>query len=141
MNTRSISLRVLKAKQRAFYQSIESVHCPILNEDVAFTSEGFNHLLFESNRKPRKLSEQYLKLCCLDYAKEVIEKCVVISQTRVINRKIKGVEKTVTRYGLVHQISDGRRIRVILERIGDGKLKFLSVMPHDKSSKKPKKTP
>jgi hypothetical protein len=54
-----VDIRELINEKRAFYKSIVSLYCPILGETVYFTSEGFNHLLFESNRMPRKLSERY----------------------------------------------------------------------------------
>jgi hypothetical protein len=38
-------------------------------------------------------------------------------------------------YELVYKITERRTIRVIIERRNQGKYTFLSVMPHDKSSK------
>lgn len=131
-------IRQLKKQQRAFYANIVSVFCPILNDSVFFTSEGFNHLIYESNRMPRKIGEQFMKLKCLSEAPKVISKCHVISDTRQVQRKIKGIYKTVTRYELVHKVRKDTEIRVIVERIGTGKYRFLSVMPHGRKSK-PKK--
>lgn len=125
----------LKRQQRKFYKSVVSVFCPILDETVYFTSEGFVHLLYESNRQPRGISEQYLKLMCLTHAPDVIKNCTIITETRKIRRKLKGKWKEGVRYELVHEIVAGKKIRVIVERLGTGKHKFLSVMPHDKKSK------
>ncbi len=133
------NIRDLIKRQRKYYKSIASVNCPILQDTVYFTSEGFNHLLY-ANRKPRKLSERYMKLICLNSAKKVIKKCKVISETREVQRKIKGKLKTTIHHELVHEIKKSVKIRVIVEKIGSGKLKFLSVMPHNNRSK-PKKRP
>ncbi|MCL4353138.1 hypothetical protein M1615_01545 [Patescibacteria group bacterium] len=122
----------LKKKQKAFYKSIVSVFCPILNDTVYFTSEGFNHLLYDkSNRKPRKISEQFMKLQCLTHAPLVIRKCAFISETRLIERNIKGKKKLGVHYELVYEVKAGEKIRVIVEKIGTGKHKFLSVMRHN----------
>lgn len=131
--------RLIK-KQKVYYKRIGSVFCPILQDTVYFTSSGFNHLLYKSNRKPRKLSERYMKLKCLEHAPEVIKKCNVISETRQLEKKIKGRSKKVIYHELVYGIKKGIKIRVIVEKIGAGKLKFFSAMPHNNRSK-PKKRP
>ena len=127
-------------RQRKYYKSIVSVNCPILQGTVFFTSEGFDHLLYKTNREPRKLNERYMKLMCLNNARDVIKKCKVISETREVQRKIKGRRKVIIQHELVHEIKRGVKIRVVVEKIGSGKLKFRSVMPHNNRSK-PKKRP
>ena len=131
-----VNIYELKKKQRAFYKSIVSVFCPILNDTVYFTSEGFNHLLYDrSNRKPRKISEQFMKLACLTHAPLVIQKCTFISETRLIERIVKKKRKSGIHYGLVYEVSPRVKIRVIVEKIGTGKHKFLSVMRHSHNRK------
>lgn len=130
----------LTEKQRAYYKSIVSVFCPILQDTVFFTSEGFNHLLYRAHHRPRRLSERFMKLKCLDYATEVISKCSVISETREAQRKIKGIFKKVIWHELVYEVKRGTKIRVIIEKRGTGKNVFLSIMPHNDRAK-PKKRP
>lgn len=127
-------------KQRKYYKKIKSVVCPILQETVYFNSDGFEHLLYKGNRKPRKLSERYMKLKCLEYVPNVIKKSDVISETRQLKKRVKGKLKEVTYYELTYGITERNQIRVVIEKVGDGKLHFLSVMPHNKKSK-PKKRP
>lgn len=127
----------LRREQKEVYDSVVSVYCPILSETVYFTSEGFNHLIYESNRKPRNINEQFLKLKCVCYAPRVIERCKRISETRQVRRIIDGKIKDVTQYELVHEgIPGGEKIRVIVEKIGTGKHKFHSVMP-ERTKKRP----
>jgi len=128
-------IRTLIQKQKSFYKNIISINCPILNETVYFTSEGFNHLIYESNRAPRKISEQYLKLIFLKYVPKVITNCIEILETRKTKRKIWGKYKKIICYTLVYEVIKGIKVRVIIEKIGNGKCKFKSVMPHDKKSK------
>jgi len=129
-------IKRLIAKQRAFYKKIVSVDCPILGEVIFFTSEGFNHLLYESNRMPRKLSERYLKLIFLSYVVRVIKNCSEVAETRKVKRKMWGKYKKILWYKLVYEVSPGVRVSVIIEKIGNGKCRFKSVMPSDKKSKK-----
>lgn len=126
--------------QRKYYKKIGSVACPILRETVYFNSDGFEHLLYKGNRKPRKLNERYMKLKCLEYVPEVIKKADVISETRQSEKRIKGKLKKVTFHELIYKIKEGTQIRVVVEKVGNGKLHFLSVMPHKKRPK-PKKRP
>ena len=132
-----VNIYKLKKKQGAFYKSIVSVFCPILNNTVYFTSEGFNHLLYD-NRKPRKISEQFMKLRCLTHAPLVIQKCAFVSETRLIVKNVKGKRKSGVHFELVYEVSPGERIRVVVEKIGTGKHKFLSVMRHGRRVKNKK---
>jgi len=76
----------------------------------------------------------------LDHAKAVIVTCQLVAESRIIQRKVKGRFRDVVRHALVNEVQKGIQIRVVVEKIGTGKLHFLSVMPHTKRSKpKPKK--
>ena len=135
-----VNIWILKKKQKAFYKSIISVFCPILNDTVYFTSDGFAHLLYKDNRNPRNVAEQFMKLQCLTYAPDIIKNCILISETRKLQRKVKGKIKDVVHYELVYEIKRGRKVRVVIEKVGTGKHKFLSTM-RDGKWPKPKKRP
>ncbi len=136
------AIQKIKHQVKSEFKKLAPLYCPILSEEVSFTSEGFMHLIYESNRAPRKISEQYLKLKCFTHVPYVIAHCRQVSDTRVVRRKIKGKWKETVRYQLVCETESGVEIRVILEKIGNGKLHFLSVMPHKKRSRtKTKKRP
>lgn len=118
------------------YKTWHSIYCPVMDEIVYFTSKGFNHLLSKPNRsKRRKLSEQYMKLMCLDYAPTVISQSKTIRSVRVIKKTIESKQKDITLFAISYEIAEGKSIRVILERLGSGKLHFLSIMPDSKRSK------
>ncbi len=53
---------------------------------------------------------------------------------------VKGKLKEGIHYELVHEVQPGVKIRVIVEKIGMGKYKFLSVMNHARK-KRTKKRP
>ncbi len=81
-----------------------------------------------------------MKLMCLNHVVKVVKDCTVVSETRKIRKKVKGVWKDGIHYELVSEVSRGNKIRVIVEKIGTGKHKFLSIMRHDRK-KKTKKRP
>ena len=134
-----MTLKKLKLKQRKFYKSIESVFCPALKENIYFTSKGFNHLLYDSNHMPRKVSEQYLKLKLFEYVPKLIKESTRIHSIRIFKKgafyKNRREIITITRYALVGNVRDIGRIRVIIERINSDKYCFLSDMPNKRSKK------
>lgn len=109
------------------YKRIAFVYCPILNENIYFTSEGFFHMINKSPLKRRPIAEQYLKLMCLTHAADIVKNCTRIIETRNDRRIVKGKKKTVRTFELIDAKVRKYPISVIVERIGSGKLKFKSV--------------
>lgn len=133
-------LAQLKSHTRAYYKRIGIVHCPILNEDIHFTAEGYNHLINESNStpgksKPRKPAEQYMKLMHLNNVKAVLKYSVLVDERRMVRKKVKGNWKNVIQSEVVHEIN-GDKISVVIEKVGEGNSKFLSVFPTKKRGTK-----
>jgi hypothetical protein len=120
-------IRILIGKQKNFYDSVVSVECKMLNDNVYFRSEGFAHLIRKTPMKRRPVSEQYLKLKCLSHAPEIIRDCTKIIETRTENQRIKGKKKTVVMYELIDRKKRNYNIAVIIRRIGTGRLHFRSV--------------
>ncbi len=116
-----MNIKTLILQTREYYKSLEPVYCPILDQTIYFSSDGFNHLIYDTNRKPRNINEQYLKLKCLSQVKKVIEKCVHITETRTM---VSQDDHELTFYSL-----ELGEIRVIIKRKGTGKYKFQSIMP------------
>lgn len=129
------NIKKLRIEKKKFYKKIISIYCPVLNEVVYFTSEGFNHLLYKRHKTPRTIKEQYMKLMCISYITSVVQNAQKISETRIIKRKIHNEWKNTIYYELVYEVYPEMNIRVILEKTGSGKIKFKSVMPNDKKSK------
>jgi hypothetical protein len=131
-------IRTLRKETKQIYDGFISTYSKILEETIYFTSEGFNHLIYESNRKPRNVNEQFLKLKCVCYAPRVIERCKMITETRQTKRLVDGKAKDVIQYELVHEVVEGKAFKVVVEKVGTGKHKFHSVMPAKVTKKRPK---
>lgn len=145
MNKGKLSLAQLKLHSRAYYNRIGKIYCPILEEDVYFTAEGYFHLINESNSKPGKTNprittEQYMKLMCLQHVPTVLKYSTLVVERRKNRKKVKGKWKDVIQTEIVHEFK-GEKISVIVEKVGNGNTKFLSVFPAGKNKHSSKNTP
>jgi hypothetical protein len=92
-----------------------------LNEQVTFNSNGFNHLRFHMEHKARTKAEQVYKLSFLPHVRTVIIKASEIEEHRKINKS--------EYWSLCATIGkEELKVRVVIRRIGNGKLHFWSVM-------------
>lgn len=137
-------LHNLVKENRSLYEKRECIQCPFFGAIVTLTSDGFNHLLHKPNRQPRNVNEQMLKLRLLKRGLKIIGKAGTVQEHRIRIEKIgkparDGFTKTKTvEYWAFHDIVGRSKrfiLRVIIRRIGDGKLHFWSVMPHGKINK------
>lgn len=129
---------------RRLYDATPEIHCPYFKSTVSLTSDGFNHLLHKPNRQPRNIKEQQLKLRLLKRALHVLSNAGTVQEYRTTLKKWgnpgrDGFSKTkqVEHWGLHDIIGKNPMIliRVIVRKIGDGKLHFWSVMPIGKIGK------
>ncbi len=134
-------LHTLVASSKILYEKNQTIRCPFFEGDVTLNADGFNHLLYKTNRLPRNVKAQLLKLRLLKKALRIIQKAGTVQEYRVKIEKFGKVSKdgfTKTKqveYWAFHHIVGEQKkflIRVIVRRIGDGKPHFWSVMPHGK---------
>ncbi|TSD03072.1 MAG: hypothetical protein Athens071416_332 [Parcubacteria group bacterium Athens0714_16] len=140
----NIELHELIEKLRLIYESKKEIRCPFFDSFITLNSDGFNHLLHKPNRQPRNVEEQKLKLKLLKRGLEIIKKTGTVQEYRMRIEKFgkpakDGFTKTKNvEYWAFHDIVGEKKrflLRVIIRRIGDGKLHFWSVMPHGKINK------
>lgn len=143
-NEEDIELHELIQKLRLIYEDKREIKCPFFNFYITLNSDGFNHLLHKPNRQPRNVDEQKLKLKLLKRGLEIIKKTGTVQEYRMRIEKFGKLAKdgfTKTKnveYWAFHDIVGEKKrflLRVIIRRIGDGKLHFWSVMPHGKINK------
>lgn len=117
----------LKEKS-AWYKSVKSVDCPILNETVIFNSKGFYHLRYDSHGKQRSKKEQKYKIGLLPLVIPVIKYANSIHEY-----KKEEYSKPLGKYYEIWELRAlvGKKypkiISVVLRRIGNGNITFLSV--------------
>ncbi len=123
---------------RTLYDATPEIRSPFFKSNVALTSDGFNHLLHKPNRQPRNVAEQRLKLRLVRKALHILKNAGTVQEYRVRVEKVgtagrDGLHKTkqVEYWGFHDIVGDEQMIlmRVVVRRVGDGKLHFWSVMP------------
>jgi hypothetical protein len=127
----------LKEDTINFYHNIGKVYSPALEQDIYFTAEGFNHIIFTNSRSERERPSQILRFKLLSLAvklvkisttyqefEETLKEFIVRSYKKRINKT-----RPVKYWGII-AIIDGRKIKVILRKIGEnGNIHFWSVVP------------
>lgn len=131
-------------KVKNLYSKNPEVWCPYFLSKITLNSDGFNHLLYKSNRSPRNINEQILKLSLVEKAIDIIKKSGTLQEYRDRMEKIgkpakDGFCKTSrVQYWAFHAIVGTQRmikIVVVLRKVSDGKITFWSVLPHKKFNK------
>ncbi len=119
------------------YRSIGRISCPAFKEPVHFSAEGFNHIIFKRARSERERSSQILRFKLLPLAVKLVRLTTTYQEVEHTLKEVEvkrhkkrvRIPKTVTYWGII-AIIDGRKIKVILRKIGDnGSLQFWSIVP------------
>ncbi|MFA6405036.1 MAG: hypothetical protein WCW03_03490 [Candidatus Paceibacterota bacterium] len=118
------------------YASFKKVYSPALAGDIHFTSEGFNHLIYERARKERDKRTQILRFDMLEKAKFILETSTTYQEYEEdmeyqrVNRhgKFIGMNVAVRYWGFV-AIVNKFRVKVVVRQVGNGKMEFQSVIP------------
>lgn len=126
----------LKGDAISFYSGIKKVFSPALKEDIIFSAEGFNHLVFKGSRSEREKSSQILRFKLLPLVVKLIKLSTThqefeetIKEFDVKERKKRIRKAKSVKYWGIIAIIDSRKIKVILRKIGDGGVHFWSVIP------------
>ncbi|MCX6713867.1 MAG: hypothetical protein NTV48_02065 [Candidatus Vogelbacteria bacterium] len=114
-------------EKRTWYKTIGKVWCPILNQNIVFNSKGFYHLRYDSFGKARPKQEQMYKLGLLPLVIPVI-KCA----TNIHEYKKEQYSKPLGKHFEIWELKEivGQQrslVSVVLRRIGNGEITFLSV--------------
>ena len=127
----------LRDDAQNLYNITKPILSPALNEVVHFTAEGFNHIIFKGSRHEREKPSQIMRFKLLNRALKLIaisttyqEYKESIKEFEVKNHKHKIKKTKPVKYWGIIAITDGRKIKVILRKIGDnGQLHFWSIVP------------
>jgi hypothetical protein len=127
----------LRADAQSFYSHTGRVYSPAFNEEIHFTAEGFNHIVFKGPRSEREKSSQILRFKLLPLAVKLVKLATTfqefeetIKQFEVKTHKKRMQKAKPVRYWGLIGIIEGRKIKVILRKIGDnGTMHFWSIVP------------
>lgn len=120
--------RELEKEMKALYKTLNKAYCPCLKEDVVFNAKGFHHLKYDGLNKMRKIKTQMYKMGLLPLAVPVIKKAIEIDKY-IPKRYLKNIGKYAEGWSLKAVVGKQKTIvKVILRRIGNGNITFLSIM-------------
>ncbi len=127
----------LKADAERYYSSVGRVFSPALNQEIQFSAEGFNHIIFKGSRSERERPSQMLRFKLLSLAVKLIKLSTThqefeetLKEFEVMSFKQKTRKIKPVRYWGVIAIIEGRKIKVILRKVGDnGGIHFWSIVP------------
>lgn len=127
----------LKEDSQKFYNAVDKIYSPVFQQKINFTAEGFNHIIFKSARTERERSSQILRFKLLPLAVKLIKESTTYQEFEetIKEFEIKSFKKRVKKskavkyFGII-AIINGRKIKVIIRKIGDnGAMHFWSIVP------------
>lgn len=127
----------LREDAQKFYNGIGRIMSPALNQQIHFTAEGFNHLIFKGSRSERERSSQVLRFKLLPLAVKLAglsttyqEFEETIKEFDIKSHKKRIRQSRPVRYWGIIAIIEGRKIKVIVRKIGgNGAMHFWSIVP------------
>lgn len=139
MKTWTLGYQKAKEKAKALYSKIGRIQCPALNNElIAFTSDGFNHLM-RKGRVPRTRNEQKRRFRLLSQVEKIVKnpKAVILYERRetktVANRHgEKVVVNSIANFWTLVETVGGCKIKVVIRQLSEtGNKHFFSVMGDD----------
>ncbi len=121
-------------EKRSWYKKVGKVFCPVLNEWVVFNSQGFRHLRYDGNGKPRTNKQQIYRMNVLVSVTEVIQ-----DSYNVLDKQVRylGTKEVKVEYWELGKIIQNDHVTVILRRSGNGSVAFYSIWKKPRKSKNP----
>lgn len=126
----------IKTGAQEFYALTKPVRSPALDEEVRFPAEGFNHIIFKSGRRERERESQIMRFKLLPRAVRLIAHANTFQEfeetaknVEVKTHKRREMRSKAVLYWGIIAIFEGRKIKVILRKVGNGQLHFWSIVP------------
>lgn len=120
--------KALKKKAKKFFSQNGNVQCPAFpDEKVVFNSKGLSHLFYKGSRKTssRSLEEASVRVGLLSRALKLLQVMPLAQEEfSLIDYRHRRCY-----YFAFEAVVGGRRIKVIVRKVGDGNLHFWSVIP------------
>lgn len=112
---------------KSFYDKIGDIFCPYFKEKVHFGYLGWRHLFFKGKKGRSKL-DQFMRLKLLDISPKVISQSHTLQELEHLTRIVDNQPKKVMFSGFI-AIFESKKVKVILRKVGNGKLEFYSLIP------------
>jgi hypothetical protein len=111
--------------QKEKYYKIIAIKCRYLSDElVSFNNQGLNHILRKSN-KDSPFKDQFRRFGLMKYCKSVLQNIDVEVEYRASNDS-----SSVAHFWGITGVVNKKRIKVVVRRINNGQLIFLSIMDY-----------
>ena len=117
-------MKTYKNQIREIFLKNTTVHCPALGEKIVFNAKGINHLIYKSNRSRRDKERILTNIRLLPRAIDLLSRATFWQEEDSYTK-----DTIVYTFWAFEAVVDGRRIKVIVRQIGNGKKHFWSVIP------------
>jgi hypothetical protein len=116
--------KALKKKAKIFYDKIDRVWCPVLNDHIIFRKAGFRHLIWKGGVFRLK-SEQKRRLALVPHLANILQ-----------NQNSQPVYKSQgnAKFWAFTGEQDKKSVRVVIRQISDGEKHFFSVFEDKQKS-------
>lgn len=108
------------------------MYCAALRDYIHFNMSGFNHLRFNTDNTPRNSKETMYKIGLLPLVKPAIYKSKRVEYEKrmaPVGGTRKKVYKEIEYWALTEVVGkQDVKLKIVLRRIGNGKIHFWSVM-------------
>lgn len=116
------------AQQKIEYYKIKSIRSIVfLNQKIFFNNIGFKHLT-QKGRYNRTIADQKRRLKLLIYVRHILQDVYANVEYRQFTDK----NSTTHLYGVTSIIYE-QKIKIVIRKINDGRLIFLSIMNNKKN--------
>lgn len=119
---------MLIEKARSDYSKFEKVLCPYLNDSVHFTSKGFNHLVYKTDRTRRTEAEINARMKSLKHLRSILSNSGTLQEREVVG-------SGQMFYAFI-AIIDDKKYKVVVSNTKEGKYVFVSIIPRWKTSRR-----
>ena len=132
----------IKHAAETWYKTVNKVFCPYLKEYVYFNFHGLQHLKFKIHRRARLEADQFMRFKLLHLAPEIVKMSHTVQgiwdtqhfEPLNKNNRTENVLQNVTYFEFIAVIKNNR-IKIILKKVGFGKVFFWSIIPFWKINK------
>lgn len=130
----------LRERAAEEYRQIGRIYCPYFQEEVHFTSEGFNHIRYRKARNERHIQVQEMRYKLLHFAPELVRLTKTLQEHEIQhlfvetkhNKRKEIVLKEIQFFGFI-AILKNYKVKVIVRQVGNGQKHFWSIIPNWKT--------
>ena len=118
-----INIKKIIKEKEIFYYNIKNIRAVLfLNQQVFFNKSGLEHLV-RKGKHLRNNRDQIRRLNLLKYVDKILQSYNGNVEYRCINNN-----KITTHFWGITVFVEGQKIKVVIRKINNGKLTFLSIM-------------